>query len=182
MFLTSTTCHLFKKRRRESVATAVAVSRGTPVAIYFVDINRRKIGRYTWYLRNFDRPLGLPGHRRQCFWLRQHVISSKMMARVRGNCCCNQLRNNSCDLVDVNRRKIRRYTQYLWKFDRLLLLPSHHWWCFWRRQRVISSKNDGASSLQLLLPSVMMHVATISTSQFCGISTILHVHFSVYFA
>ena len=41
------------------------------------DVNRRKCGRYTRYLRNFDRQLGLSGRRRQCFWREKHVISSK---------------------------------------------------------------------------------------------------------
>ena len=40
-------------------------------------VNWRKCGRYTRYLRNFDGPLGLSGRRRQCFWRRQYVISSK---------------------------------------------------------------------------------------------------------
>ena len=31
------------------------------------DVNRRKSGRYTRYLQNFDGPLGLSGHRQQCF-------------------------------------------------------------------------------------------------------------------
>ena len=53
---------------------------------------KRKIGRYAQYLRNFDRPLGLPlvisG---DVFENRQHVISLKTTARVHGNCCCIQL-------------------------------------------------------------------------------------------
>ena len=36
-----------------------------------------KIRRYAQYLRNFDRPLGLPGHLCRCFLCRQRVISSK---------------------------------------------------------------------------------------------------------
>ena len=30
---------------------------------------RRKFLRTAWYLHNFDRPLGLPGHRWQCFFI-----------------------------------------------------------------------------------------------------------------
>ena len=41
------------------------------------DVNRRKSGRYTRYLRNFNGPLGSSGRCRQCVWCRQHVISSK---------------------------------------------------------------------------------------------------------
>ena len=42
-----------------------------------VHINRHQIGRYMSYLRNFNRPLGLPGNRWRCFWCRQCVISLK---------------------------------------------------------------------------------------------------------
>ena len=61
------------------------------------------------------------------------------------NCRCRQPRNNSCDRADVNRRKSWWYTWYLRNFDRPLGLSGRRWQCFWRRQRVISSKNDGAS-------------------------------------
>ena len=64
-FFTSATRHLFKIRRCGYMATAATISRGTTVAI--ADVNRRKCGRYTRYLRNFDGPLGLSGCRRQCF-------------------------------------------------------------------------------------------------------------------
>ena len=86
LLCTLTTCQLFEKRRREFLSTAVVVSHGATVAISY-NINRHKISRYTWYLSNFDRPLGLCGHRWRCFWCRHRVISLKMMERVRGNCC-----------------------------------------------------------------------------------------------
>ena len=41
----------------------------------------------------------------------------KTTVQVRGNCHCRQPWNISCNLVDVNRHKIRRYVRYLWNFD-----------------------------------------------------------------
>ena len=65
--------------------------------------------------------------------------------RVRGNCRYHQPRNNSRDRTDINRRKCRRYTRDLRNFDGPLGLSGRRRQCFWRRQRVISSKKDGAS-------------------------------------
>ena len=109
-----------------------AISRGAAakVSCDCVNVNKPKF-------RNFDRPLGLPG---------QDVgnVSSlrNMTVRVRGNCRCRQPRNNSRDRADINRRKSRRYKRYLQNFDGPLGLSGRRRQCFWRRQRVISSKNE----------------------------------------
>ena len=106
-----------------------------------VNVNKPK-------LRNFDRPLGLPGHLQWSFWRRHRVISSKYDGaglRVHSNCCYRQPPNNSRDPTDVNRRKCGKYTRYLWNFDGPLGLSGRRRQCFWRRQRVNYSKNDGAS-------------------------------------
>ena len=52
------------------------------------------------------------------------------MVRVRGNCRCRQLRNNSSDRADVNRRKSGRDTRYLQNFDGPLELSGRHRQCF----------------------------------------------------
>ena len=75
----------------------------------------------------------------------------------------------SCDLVNINKRILRN-------FDRPLGLPGHRRRCFWWQQHVISLKNDGVGLWKLPLPSVVEHVATVFILQFCGKSTILHVH------
>ena len=86
----------------------------------------------------------------------------KTTAWVNGSCHCHQSWSTSRDLVDINRPKIRRYTRYLRNLNRPLGLPGHRRWFFWRWQWVISLNNDGASPWQLLLPSVVEHVTTVS--------------------
>ena len=124
---------------RQRAVWAISGSRHQPrtrrrsVSCDRVNINKPK-------LQNFDRPFGLPGH------LVGNVSSLwNTMVRVRGSCLYHQPRNNSRDRTDVNRRKCRRYTRYLWNFDEPLGLSGRRRQCFWHRQRVISSKNDGAS-------------------------------------
>ena len=56
------------------------------VSCDLVNVNKHKL----W---NFNRPLGMPGHRRRCVWCWQCVISAKnrkTMARVHDTCCCRQ--------------------------------------------------------------------------------------------
>ena len=100
--------------------------------------------------------------------------SSTAMFLTSATCCLNNLwkppEAAEYQLQSL-KRKIRRYALYLHNFDRPLGLPGHIRRCFWRRQRVIFSKNDGMSPWQLPLTSVLEHQ-----------STILHAHFSVYFA
>ena len=56
------------------------------------------------------------------------------------------------------KHKVGRYALYLQNFDQPLRLSGGHLqWYFWRWQRVISSKNDGARPWQLTLPSAAEH-------------------------
>ena len=72
------------------------------------------------------------------FWM--SATCRNTTVRVRGNCRCRQPWNNSRNRAD----KSVRYTRYLRNFDEPLGLAGRRRQCFWRRQRVISSKNDGA--------------------------------------
>ena len=103
-----------------------------------VNVNKPK-------LRNFDRPLELPGHLQWNCYVSNVSSLRNTTVRVCGNCRCRQPRNNSRDRADVNRRQSGRYMPYLRNFNGPLRLSGRRRQCFWRRQRVISSKNDGAS-------------------------------------
>ena len=122
---------------------------------------RPKIRRYAWYLRNFDWSVGCLVISGDAFDLDNVSFLRKTMARVGGNCRCRQSRSLSHNLVDVTRRKIGRYVWYhywyVWNFYRPLGLSGHLRRCFWHRQWVISSKNDGTSPWQLPLLSAVKH-------------------------
>ena len=95
----------------------------------------------------------------------------------RGDAAVSRRRSISCDLANVNKRKLRT-------FDRLLGLPGHRRRDFdvgnvSYRQKMMVRVHD---EWQLPLPLIMEHVATVSIAQFPGKSTILHVLFAVYFA
>ena len=118
----------------------------SPIAAAFVAAIRSFSTRSAWsyrhkfsYLQNFDRSWSS----RRCFWRRLHAVWA-----IFGSCHQprSRRRSVSCDRVNVNKPK-------LWNFDRLLGLPGHLQWTFWRRQHVISSKYDSAGTWQLLLPS-----------------------------
>ena len=113
-------------------------SRQRSVSCDRVNVNKPK-------LRNFERPLGLPGHLQWSFWRLQRVISSKYDSAGACNCRRRQPRNNSRDHADVNRRKSGRDMRYLQNYDGPLELSGRRRQCVWCRQRVISLKNDGAS-------------------------------------
>ena len=88
-------------RRRQRAVWMISVSReaatGALVAILLTYKNKRK-------LRNFDQPLGLPGHRRRCVWRRQHAVWAISRSRRQPPL--------------ANKRKLRN-------FDRPLGLPGH---------------------------------------------------------
>ena len=84
-----------------------------------------------------------PGHRWRCFRRRQRAVWAISGSRHQPR---SRRRSVSCDRVKVNKPK-------LWNFDRPLGLPGYLQWSFRRRQRVISSKYDGAGAWQLPLPS-----------------------------
>ena len=129
--------------RRQRAVWAISGSRHQPrsrrrsVSCDRVNVNKPK-------LRNFDRPLGLPVHLQWSLWRRQRVISSKydgVGARQLPLPSAVEQQSRS----HRHRRKCGRYTRYLRNFDGPLGLSGRRRQCFWRRQRVISSKNDGAS-------------------------------------
>ena len=112
------------------------------IAASFVAAKRSFSRRFAWsrrhkfsYLRNFHRFWSS----RRCFWcwLRAVWAISGSRPQLR-----SRHRSVSCDRVDVSKPKLRN-------FDRPLGLPGHHQWSFWRRQRAISSKYDGAGARQL---------------------------------
>ena len=90
-------------------------------------------------LRNFDRSWSS----RRCFWHRLRAVWAISRSRQKPRSC---RRSVSCDCVNVNKPKFRN-------FDRPLGLPGHLQSNFLHRQRVISSKYDGAGAWQLPLPS-----------------------------
>ena len=125
---------------------------------------RCKCRCYARYLRNFDRPLGLPGHHQWCFLCLQPVVraisSEDEGMSLRQQPLPSAMKNQSGSL----RRKFWT-PQYLWNFDWPLGLPGHCRWCFWCRQHVdwaISSEDDGRSPWQLSLPSAMSISLTAS--------------------
>ena len=130
--------------RRQRAVWAISRSRHQPrgrrrsISCNRVNVNRPK-------LRNFDRPLGCLVISSEVFDVGNVSSLRNPTVRVRGNCCYRQLRNISRDHADVNRRKCGRYTRYLRNFDGPVGLSSRRRQCFLRRQRVISSKNDGVS-------------------------------------
>ena len=148
-------------------------SRRRSISCNLVNVNLCK-------LRNFDRPLGLPDHLQWSFYVSNLSSLRHTTVRMRGNFRCHQPRNNSHDRVDVNRRKSGRYTQYLWNFDGQLWLPGRRRWCFWRQQCVISSKNVGSSPWQLLLLSIVKHVATVSISRKIHNFVYIYIYISFY--
>ena len=110
------------------------------IAVAFVTGKRSFSRRFAWfhrhtfsYLRNFDRSWSS----RRCFWCRLHAVCAISKSRRQ---------SVSCDRVNVNKPKLRN-------FDRPLGLPDHLQSSVLRRQRVISSKYDGAGAWQLPLPS-----------------------------
>ena len=88
MLLTSVTCHLFKKTRTQ-VRGNCCCSQPTSISRNLIHVNRRKIGRYTRYLWNFNWPLWFPGHLRQFFYVGNVSSLRKTTARVRCNCRCH---------------------------------------------------------------------------------------------
>ena len=129
---------------RQRAVWAISWSRHQPrsrrrrVSCNRVNVNKPK-------LRNFDRPLGLPGHLQWSFWRRNMSSLRNTMVRLRSNCRYRRPPNNSRDSTDVNRRKCGKYTGYLRNFDGPFGLSGRRRQCFWRRQRVNYSKNNGAS-------------------------------------
>ena len=110
-------------------------SRRRSVSCDRVNVNKPK-------LRNFDRPLGLPGQLQWNCLRRQRVISLKYDSAGAWQL---PLSSAAEQKSRSRRRKSESYTQYLRKFDGPLGLSGRRRQCFWRRQRVISSKNDGTS-------------------------------------
>ena len=109
------------------------------------------------------RPLGLPGHQRQCFWRLQRVITVvRVISSADDGASSWQLPLLSAMELhsQSRRRKLRRTAQYLQNFDRPLGLPCYRRWCFWCRQRAvraISLEDDGMNQWQLRLPSAIEH-------------------------
>ena len=98
-------------------------SRGRSVSYDRVNVNKPK-------LRNFDRPLGLPGHLQWSFWRRQRVMSSKYDGAYAWQLPILSVAEQQSDRADVNRRKCGRYTRYLWNFDGPLGLSGRRRQCF----------------------------------------------------
>ena len=168
MFLTLATCRLNDLRKPP------------PATEHQSQSLKRKIGRYVRYLRNFDRRLGFPGHLRWHFWRRQRVISSKND----GASPWQLLLLLAAEPLSRSLKcKIARMRNICWISIYQIGLPDHIRRFFLRRQCVISSKIDGTSPWQL--PVAVSHeasVATFSVLQFRGISKVLHVHSTIYFA
>ena len=75
--------------------------------------------------------------------------------REKNSAQCRQSRRHQprCCRRSVSYNRVNVTKPELWNFNRLLALPGHLQRNFWRRQRVISSKYDGAGAWQLPLPS-----------------------------
>ena len=94
--------------RRQRAVWAISGNRHQPrsrrqsVRCDRVNVNKPK-------LRNFDRPLGLPGHLQWIFYVGNVSSFRHTTVLVRGNCRYRRPRNNSRDPTDVNRRKCGKY-------------------------------------------------------------------------
>ena len=153
---------------RQRAVWAISGSRHQPrsrrrsVSCDRVNVNKPKL----W---NFDRPLGLPGHFQWIFLRRQGVISSTYDGAGAWQL---PLPSAAEQRSRSHRRKCGRYTRYLRNFDEPLGVYGRRRRCFWRRQRVISSKNEVAS------PDNFRCRQSWSMSP----PSVLHVHFAVYLA
>ena len=96
-------------------------SRRLSITCNRVNINKPK-------LRNFDRPLGFPGHLQWRFDVDNVSSLRNTMVWMRGNCHCHQPWNNSRDRADVNRRKSGRvhtlFAEFRWTIRIVLSSPA----------------------------------------------------------
>ena len=128
-----------KKTVRNAANRSVVRSSKKSFSRRFASSRRHKFS----YFRNFYRSWSS----RRCFWRRLRAVWAISWSRHQPRSCG---RSVSCDRVNVNKPKLRN-------FNRPLGLPSHLQWNFWHRQRVISSKYNGAGawSIQMILLTVL---------------------------